>query len=95
MLRTQEVTLGSMPQTPLFMRGMSATQVAFSRSYPPLIHYLTEKSLFKKCPPTGKSLKKALLVGGTWGPLVRHGTWVPCISRWDLGTVSRWYLGIN
>ena len=27
---------------------------------PPLIYYLTERSLFKKCPPTGKSLKKAL-----------------------------------
>ena len=26
----------------------------------PLIYYLTERSLFKKCPPTGKSLKKAL-----------------------------------
>jgi hypothetical protein len=46
---------------PLFMRGMSATHVAFSRSYPPLIYYLTERSLFEKSPPpTGKSLKKAL-----------------------------------
>ena len=26
----------------------------------PLLYYLTERSLFKKCPPTGKSLKKAL-----------------------------------
>jgi hypothetical protein len=35
--------------------------VAFSHSYPPLIYYLTERSLFKKCPPPmGKSLKKAL-----------------------------------
>jgi hypothetical protein len=43
------------------MRGMSATQVAFSHSYPPLINYLTERSLFKKSPhPAGKSLKKAL-----------------------------------
>ena len=42
------------------MRGMLATRVAFSHCYPPLIYYLTERSLFKKCPPTGKSLKKAL-----------------------------------
>jgi hypothetical protein len=42
------------------MRGILATHVAFSHCYPPLIYYLTERSLFKKCPPTGKSLKKAL-----------------------------------
>jgi hypothetical protein len=42
------------------MRGILATNVAFSHYYPPLIYYLTERSLFKKCPPTGKSLKKAL-----------------------------------
>jgi hypothetical protein len=36
---------------PLFMHGMSATHMAFSRCYPPLIYYLTERSLFKKCPP--------------------------------------------
>ena len=45
---------------PPFMRGILATHVAFSHCYPPLIYYLTERSLFKKCPPTGKSLKKAL-----------------------------------
>jgi hypothetical protein len=42
---------------------MSDTHVAFSRSYLPLIYYLTERSLFKKCPPphgTLKSSKKAL-----------------------------------
>jgi hypothetical protein len=44
----------------IFMRGILATHVAFSHCYPPLIYYLTEKYLFKKCPPTGKSLKKAL-----------------------------------
>jgi hypothetical protein len=44
-----------------FMRGILATHVAFSHCYPPLLYYLTERSLFKKCPPpTGKSLKKAL-----------------------------------
>ena len=43
------------------MRGILATHVAFSHCYPPLIYYLTERSLFKKCPPTGKSLKKALI----------------------------------
>ena len=53
------------PQTPLrFMRGILATHVAFSHCYPPLIYYLTERSLFKKCPPTGKSLKKALNAQG-------------------------------
>jgi hypothetical protein len=46
---------------PQFMRGILATHVAFSHCYPPLIYYLTERSLFKKCPPTGKSLKKALV----------------------------------
>jgi hypothetical protein len=46
---------------PPFIRGILATNVAFSHCYPPLIYYLTERSLFKKCPPpTGKSLKKAL-----------------------------------
>jgi hypothetical protein len=42
------------------MRGILATHVAFSHCYPPLIYYLTERFLFKKFPPTGKSLKKAL-----------------------------------
>jgi hypothetical protein len=36
---------------------MLATQVAFSHSYPPLIYYLTERSLFKNS-PHGKILKK-------------------------------------
>jgi hypothetical protein len=50
---------------PPFMRGILATHVAFSHCYPPLIYYLTERSLFKKPPPppTGKSLKKALHSG--------------------------------
>ena len=47
-----------MPQAPLFTRGMLATHVAFSHCYPPVIYYLTERSLFKKCPPQGKILKK-------------------------------------
>ena len=48
-----------MPQTPLFMRGMTATHVAFCRFYPPLIYYLTERYLFKISPPPhGKILKK-------------------------------------
>jgi hypothetical protein len=36
---------------PPFMRGILAIHVAFSLCYPPLIYYLTERSLFKKCPP--------------------------------------------
>ena len=56
MLRMQEMTFqkfsgGVHPQTPPFMRGIFATHVAFSHCYPPLIYYLTESSLFKKCPP--------------------------------------------
>ena len=46
------------PPPPPFMRGILATHVAFSHCYPPLIYYLTERSLFKKCPPHGKILKK-------------------------------------
>jgi hypothetical protein len=59
----QKCSRGVLPQTPPFMRGILATHVAFSHCYPPLIYYLTERSLFKKCPPpphTGKSLEKAL-----------------------------------
>ena len=52
----QKFSGGVLPKTPPFMRGILATHVAFSHCYPPL----TERSLFKKCPPTGKSLKKAL-----------------------------------
>jgi hypothetical protein len=40
------------------MRGILATHVAFGHCYPPLIYYLTERYLFKKCPPHGKILKK-------------------------------------
>jgi hypothetical protein len=53
---------------PPFMRGILATHVAFSHCYPPLIYYLTERSLFKKCPPPhGKTLKKALFHRGVPG----------------------------
>ena len=66
MLRMQEMTFPGFKfqkfsQTPPFMRGILATHVAFSYCYPPLIYYLTERSLFQKMPPTGKSLKKALV----------------------------------
>jgi hypothetical protein len=57
----QKFSRGVLPQTPPFMRGILATHVAFSHCYPPLIYYLTERSLFKKSPYTGKSIKKALL----------------------------------
>ena len=59
-IQISKIFWGLHPQTPQFMRGILATHVAFSHCYPPLIYYLTERSLFKKCPPTGKSLKKAL-----------------------------------
>jgi hypothetical protein len=54
------IQISNIPPDPSFMRGILATHVAFGHCYPPLIYYLTERSLFKKCPPTGKSLKKAL-----------------------------------
>jgi hypothetical protein len=61
-LQISNIFCGSTPPDPTFMPGMLATHVTFSPCYPPLIYYLTERSLFKKCPPppTGKSLKKAL-----------------------------------
>jgi hypothetical protein len=48
------------PQTP-YSCVVCRPHMAFSHCYPPLIYYLTERSLFKKCPPPlGESLKKAL-----------------------------------
>ena len=64
---------------PQFMRSMLATHVAFSHCYPPLIYYLTERSLFKKCPPpTEKSLKKALCIGDR-SFFIRRGGWWFCV----------------
>ena len=61
-LQISKIFCGSTPQTPHSCVGMLATHVTFSHCYPPLIYYLTERSLFKKCPPTGKFLKKALIM---------------------------------
>jgi hypothetical protein len=62
MLRMQEMTLPGFKFQKFsggVLRGILATHVAFSHCYPPLIYYLTEWSLFKKCPPPhGKILKK-------------------------------------
>jgi hypothetical protein len=60
-IQISKIFRGNTPPDPPFMPGILATHVAFSHCYPPLIYYLTERSLFKKCPPTGKSLKKALV----------------------------------
>jgi hypothetical protein len=60
-IQISKIFWGSTPPDPPFMRGILATHVAFCHCYLTLIYYLTERSLFKKCPPTGKSLKKALL----------------------------------
>jgi hypothetical protein len=51
MLRMQEMAfLGFKFQT--FSGGIFPPDpMAFSHSYPPLIYYLTEGSLLKKCPP--------------------------------------------
>ena len=59
-LQISKIFWGSRPPDPPFVLGMLATHMAFSHCYPPLIYYLTERSRFKTCPPTGKSLKKAL-----------------------------------
>jgi hypothetical protein len=59
-IQISKISWESTPPDPPLMRGILATHVAFSHCYPPLIYYLTERSLFKKCPPTGKSLKKVL-----------------------------------
>jgi hypothetical protein len=70
---------------PTFMRGILATNVAFSHCYPPLIYYLTERSIFKKCPPTGKSLKKALA----------HTTQITVVSLWLLMVFCRFHLSMT
>jgi hypothetical protein len=56
----QKFSGGVHPQTSPFMRGMLATYVTLRHCYPPLIYYLTERSLFKKWPPKRKILKKGL-----------------------------------
>ena len=54
-LQISNIFWGSMPPYPL---GISCV-VCRPHGYPPLIYYLTERSLFKKCsPPHGKILKK-------------------------------------
>ena len=54
--------ISGLPQTP----PIHAWYVGHTHGFPPLlyplIYYLTERSLFKKCPPTGKSLKEVLHV---------------------------------
>jgi hypothetical protein len=58
-IQISKIFWGSTPTDPPFMRGIFATHVAFSHCYPPLIYYLTQRSLFKKFPlPHGKILKK-------------------------------------
>jgi hypothetical protein len=58
-IQISKISRGSTQTPPPLMRGILATHVAFSYCYPPLIYYLTERSLFKKCPPpNGKILKK-------------------------------------
>ena len=44
--------------------------------YPPLIYYLTERSLFKKCSPNGKTLKK-----GVPGKISNKVVYVHCVSK--------------
>jgi hypothetical protein len=49
--------------------------VCWPHGYPPLIYYLTERSLFKKCSPHGKILKK--------GPdkILNKVVYVYCVSK--------------
>jgi hypothetical protein len=49
------------PQTPLYMRGMSATHMAFSHCLSPSSILSHIKVPFQKMPPPEKSLKKALI----------------------------------
>jgi hypothetical protein len=69
MLRMQEMAFpgfkfqkfsgGVYPQTPLYMRGMSATHMAFSHCLPPSSILSHIKVPFQKMPPPhGKILKK-------------------------------------
>jgi hypothetical protein len=60
------------------MHGMSATHVAFSHCYLPLIYY-HRKSIFKKCPPPPheKILKKAL---AQWCTFSANNQYFLCIS---------------
>jgi hypothetical protein len=64
MLRMQEMTFPGFKFQKFSPRPLIHTwYIGHTRGhcYPPLIYYLTERSVFKKCPPpTGKSLKKAL-----------------------------------
>ena len=54
-LQISKMFWGSMPPEP----PRDSCVVCRSHGYPPLIYYLTERSLFKKCPPPhGKILKK-------------------------------------
>jgi hypothetical protein len=45
-IQISKIFWGSTAPDPPFMRGILATHVAFSHCYPPLIYYLTERSLF-------------------------------------------------
>jgi hypothetical protein len=56
----QKFSGGVLPQTPPIHAWYMGHTRGLQPLLPPLIYYLTERSLFKKCPPTGKSLKKAL-----------------------------------
>jgi hypothetical protein len=51
--------------------------------YPPLIYYLTERSLFKKCSPHGKILKKGS------DKISNKVVYVYCVSKavWQTNTV--------
>jgi hypothetical protein len=84
-IQISNIFWGSTPQTPPpFMRGILATNVAFSHCYPPLIYYITERSLFKKCPPPhGKILKK--------GPALRSAVVsIPCEKSATQGSYGSW-----
>ena len=58
-LQISNIFWGSMPPDP----PRDSCVICRPHGYPPLVYYLTERSLFKKCslPSTEKSLKKALI----------------------------------
>jgi hypothetical protein len=62
-LQISNIFWGSMPSDP----PRDSCVVCQPHGYPPLIYYLTERSLFKNAPPptTEKSLKEALIKSRT------------------------------
>ena len=57
-LQISKIFWGSIPTDPPIHAWYVGHTMAFAHCYPPQIYYLTERSLFKKCPPHRKILKE-------------------------------------